>query len=116
MNMRMNIFYGDSKGRADVPGDSPSQATLKTALEVFRNLDQRSGFIGINLDERFVVQFAPTRGEVRVELLDTSGPSYDACMADSAFAESLIRAAAEGQDVFHVARASNHQWEHTDLA
>jgi hypothetical protein len=111
----MNIFYGDSKGREDVPGDSPFQATLETALEVFRNLDPRSGFIGINLDERFVVQFAPQRAGVRVELLDTSGPAFDACMADSRFAESLIRAAAEGRDVFQVARASNFEWEHTDL-
>jgi hypothetical protein len=114
--MRMNIFYGDSKGRADVSGNSPSQVTLETAVEVFRGLDPRSGFLGINLDERFVVQFATKRGGVHVELLDTSGPSYDACMADSAFAESLIRAAAQGQDVFQVARASNHEWEHTDLA
>ena len=113
----MNIFYGCSKGRADVPGDAPAQASLDTSLEVFRGLDPRSGFMGINLDERFVVQFAPQkRGGVRVELLDTSRPAFDACVADTQFAESLIRAIAEGHDVFQLARASNYEWEHTDMA
>jgi len=113
----MNIFYGSSEGRADVPGDSPTQASLDTTLAVFRGLDLRSGFLGIALDERFVLQFAPQkRGGVRVELLDTSGPAFDACLADPKFAESLIRAAAEGQDVFQIARASGYEWEHTDTA
>jgi len=112
----MNIFYGSSTGRADVPGDAPDAATLATALDVFRALDPRSGFMGINLDDRFVVQFAhQKRGGVRVELLDTSRPAIDACIADSEFAESLILAAAAGQDVFQIARASNNEWEHTDM-
>src|SRR5438128_2290139 len=113
----MNIFYGSSKGRADVPGDSPTQASLDTSLEVFRALDPRGGFMGINLDERFVVQFAPQkRGGIRIELLDTSRPAFDACVADTEFAESLIRAAAEGQDVFQIARASKYEWDLTDMA
>lgn len=112
----MNIFYGSSNGRPDVPGDAPTQASLDTSLQVFRGLDQRSGFMGINLDERFVVQFAPEkRGGIRVELLDTSRPAFDACVADAEFAESLIRAAAEGHDVFQIARASKYEWEHTDM-
>ena len=112
----MNIFYGSSKGRPDVSGDTPAQATLETVLEVFRALDPKSGFLGIDLDERFVLQFATHgRSGVRVELLDTSGPSCDSCLADPEFAESLIRAAAEGQDVFQLARAGEHEWEHMDL-
>jgi hypothetical protein len=112
----MNIFYGSSRGRADVAGDAAVPATLDTALEVFRALDQRSGFMGINLDARFVVQFALEKGDrVRVELLDTSRPAFDGCVADTEFAESLIRAAAAGQDVFGMARGSKYEWEHTDL-
>ncbi len=62
------------------------------------------------------IAFAPQEQGVRVELLDTSRPAFDGCVADNQFAENLIRAAAEGQDVFHIARASVYQWEHTDLA
>jgi hypothetical protein len=112
----MNIFYGSCSGRADVAADSPAEASLDTSLEVFRGLDPRRGFMGINLDERFVVQFArQKRGGIRVELLDTSRPSFDACVADAEFAESLIRAASEGRDVFAVARSSTYEWEHTDM-
>ena len=111
----MKIFYGDSAGKKDAPGEEPVDASLEFALEVFRGLDPRGGFMGINLDERYVVQFAPSKAGVRVELLDTAGPSFDGCGADAAFAEELIRAAFEGRDVFKVARASGYAWEHTDL-
>jgi hypothetical protein len=57
----MNIFFGSSQGRADVPAASPVGASLETALEIFRTIDPGSGFLGINLDERCVVQFAPRR-------------------------------------------------------
>ncbi len=113
----MNVFYTCSGSRADVPGDAPVFVTLEDALVIFRALDQSSGFMGVNLDERFAVQFAPqSREGVRVELLDTSHTAIDACVADSHFAESLIRAAAAGQDVFQMARGSKYEWEHTDMA
>ncbi len=74
------------------------------------------GDIGVALDDRYHLQLLQERQGVRVELLDSSIPAFDGCLADSAFAESLLRAAADGQDVFAVARASNYQWEHTSLA
>ena len=112
----MKTFYGNSAGRRDVSGDSPVEASLDTALAVFRGLDPRSGFMGVILDPQFTVQFAPQKqGGIRVELLDTSHPAFDACVADAAFAERLIRAAADGHDVFQIARASTYAWEHTDL-
>lgn len=113
----MNIFYGKSESRADVSGDSPVPASLETALDVFRGLDSRGGFMGIALDERFVLQLAHKKhGRVRVELLDTSIPAFDACDVDFEFAEGLIRAAAEGRDVFQIARASSYAWERLDMA
>ena len=79
----MKIFYGSSEGRADVPGDSPTEASLDTTLAVFRGLDPVSGFMGIALDERFVLRFATReRDGIRVELLDTSRPAFDAYIAD----------------------------------
>ena len=111
----MKIFYGDSKGKKDAPGEEPVEVSLEFALDVFRGLDPTGGFMGINLDERYVVQFAPNRNGTRVELLDTTGPSFDGCEADAAFAEELIRAAFDGRDVFAVARASDRAREHTDL-
>ena len=111
----MKIFYGDSAGRSDISGDYPVEASLDSALSVFRGLDSRSGYMGIILDPQFTVQFAPQKQGIRVELLDTSRPAFDACVADAAFAESLIRAAAAGHDVFQIARASTYEWEHTDL-
>ncbi len=112
----MDIFYCDSIGRVDVPGEAPAEASLDDALAAFRGLDPQVGFLGINLDEPYVLQFAPQApGRMRVELLDTSGPSLIGCNADAAFAESLIRAVAEGRDVFQIARDSDHEWERVDL-
>jgi hypothetical protein len=113
----MNIFHGKSAGRADVPCDSPTQMSLDTALAVFRGLDPKSGFIGIVLDDRFTLQlFTQRQGGVRVELLDTSIPAFDACLADTQFAESLIQAAADGRDIFQIARTRDYEWEHLDMA
>lgn len=115
----LEVYYGNFRsgvGLLEVHCDAPTQVSLDTALEVFRALDQRSGFMGINLDERFVVQFAcEEQGGVRVELLDTSRPAIDACVADAQFVERLIRTAAGGHDVFRIARASEYEWEHTDM-
>jgi hypothetical protein len=112
----MKIFYGNSASKRDISGDSPIEASLDTALSVFRGLDSRSGFMGIILDPQLTVQFAPQeQGGIRVELLDTLRLAFDACVADAAFAESLIRTVAVGQDVFLIARASTYEWEHTDL-
>jgi hypothetical protein len=113
----MNIFYGKSEGKADVPCDAPVAASLDSALAVFRSLAPQSGFLGVALDERFVLQMAHRKhGSVRIELLDTSIPAFDACDAEFEFAERLIRAAAEGHDVFQIARASNYDWEHLNMA
>ena len=113
----MNIFYGKSESRADVPSDAPVSASLDAALAVFRGLDPRSGFMGIVLDERFVLQMSHSKnGRARVELLDTSIPAFDACDTESEFAERLIRAAADGEDVFQIARASDYEWKHLDMA
>ena len=113
----MNIYYGKSEGRSDVPANAPVPASLDTTLEIFRGLDPRSGFMGVALDERFVLQMAHRKqGRVRVELLDTSIPAFDACDAEFEFAEGLIRAAANGQDVFRIARQGIYDWEHLDMA
>ena len=112
----MKIYYGSSGTRSDVSGDAPIEASLESTLDAFRELDPDEGFLGVILDPQFTLQFA-THGEdaIRVELLDTSLPAFDGCIADRQFAESLIRAAAAGQDVFNIARASRYQWEHTRL-
>lgn len=93
----MDIFYGSSYGRLGVPSDSPAQASVNTSLQVFRSLVPRTGFMGIILDEKCVLQLVPQiQGTIRVELLDSSRPAFNACIADAPFAERLIRAAAEG--------------------
>jgi hypothetical protein len=55
-------------------------------------------------------------GRVRIELLDTSIAAFDACNEGLEFAEGLIRATAEGQDVLQIARAGHYEWEHCDMA
>ncbi len=52
----MKLFYGKAKDRADVAGDSPAEASLVSALEIFRVLEPGKGFIGIALTERHVLQ------------------------------------------------------------
>lgn len=112
----MKLFYGKAKDRADVASDSPAEASLESALEIFRVLEPGKGFVGIALTERHVLQLlVDKRGDVRIELLDTAIPALDACLADRAFAESLLRAAAEGHDVFQIARDGGHNWDHLDL-
>jgi hypothetical protein len=113
----MKIFYGSSEGKPDVSGDSSIESSFETALEIFRGLDARSGFIGINLDSRFVLQIARVKHEkTRIELLDTSIPAVDACEAETKFAEHLIRAAFEGQNVFQIARADHYDWDHHNMS
>ena len=112
----MRIFYGSSAGRPDVPSEAPVDVGFDVALSVLRALDGRRGFLGVALDDRYTLQLLPQRGGIRVELLDSFIPSFDACVADSAFAEGLLRAASGTQDVFAIARASSHRWEHTSLA
>ncbi len=53
---RVKLFYGKAKDRADVAGDSPAEASLESALEIFRVLEPGKGFIGIALTERHVLQ------------------------------------------------------------
>jgi hypothetical protein len=112
----MKIFYGSSAGRADVSSEAPMEASLDTALAVYHNLDSRRGFMGVVLDERLHLQLLPRRAAVRIELLDSSKPAFDASDVSSEVAESLIRAAFDGQDVFQTARQATYEWEHTDLA
>ena len=113
----MKVFYAKSIGRSDVAAESPAEVPFEIALEIFRGLDSRSGFLGVELEERFVLQMAHEKsGRVRVELLDTTIPAFDACEADCVFAESLSRAAAEEKDVFKLAHDAPHDWEHLDMS
>jgi hypothetical protein len=113
----VKVFYGKSDGRPDVSCDHPVDTPLQEVLALFHALHPSSGFLGIDLDGRFFLHLGYRKQDgVRVELLDTSVPAFDSCQADHAFAEKLIRAAAEGQDVLQLVRASRYEWEHTDLA
>jgi hypothetical protein len=112
----MRIFYSSSAGRADVPFDNPIEVPLDFALSVLASLDTRKGFLGLVLDDRFTLQLLPNQNGARVELLDRSIPAFDSCDADMSFAENLLRVAADGQDVFAVARASSYLWTHTSLS
>jgi len=112
----MKIFYGLTAGKPDVSSNAPVEAPLDITLTIFRGLDPKSGFLGINLDPPHILQFLPQRrGGIRIELLDTSHPSLDFCVLTAAFAESLIHAAANGEDVFLLARSTTVVWTHLDL-
>ena len=105
----MKIFYGHSQGRADVSSETPVETTVDVALEVFRGLDACRGFMGVTLESPLCLQLLRRRGErVEVELLDSSRPALDRCEAHVDFAESLIRAAFEGREVFQVARQGDY--------
>ena len=113
----MRIFYGQSAGRPDVPADAPVDSTPAATLQIFRDLKPGQGFLSMPLDDRFVVNLLSKRNRcIRVELLDTSTPAFDACDTSPEFAEYLIHAAAAGQDVFQVARGASGHWEHWDLS
>ncbi len=73
--------------------------------------------MGIELADRFVLMLKPKkRSACELELLDTSIPAFDLGTSDLPFAEALIHAAAEGLDVFQIARAEIQDWEHWDLS
>jgi hypothetical protein len=94
----MNIYYGESTGKTDVPAKNPVETSLDTALGIFRSLDPRRGFIGIQLGERFKLQLLSKKnGMYSVELLDTSIPAWDKADVDPDLAESLIHAAFSGE-------------------
>lgn len=115
MTSDIRLRYSKSAGRKDA--DSPIEVSLETALDIFRGLDRREGFLVIPLNKRQTVQFVPLeQGGTRVELLDHPRGRIAACDADADFAERLIRAAAEpGTDVFEVAWDSKYQWERSDI-
>ena len=112
----MKIYFSHSASMSDIPAESPIEATLDTALALFRSLDLRKGFLGIVLDEYSTIQFLPQRGGIRIELLDTVRPAFDACVSEVGFVETLLHAAAQKHDVFAMAREKCSHWEHTDLA
>jgi len=62
--------------------------------------------MGINLDQRFTLQFAPGSDSVTIELLDTSLPTAEGTTGDAPFAESRSSAAAAGLDVFAIAKSN----------
>src|SRR3954447_14910959 len=111
----MRIFYGESLGWPDVPSKSPIDVSLENALEIFRKLHAARGFMGIQLDERSVLQLLSSKRATRIELLDSSVPAIDACYSDCRFAEQLIEAAANDEDVFQIARQRISQWDHLKL-
>jgi hypothetical protein len=111
----MLVFYSEAQGRPNVPAEAPADETLENVLTIFRSLDPRRGFMGIPLQESFVLQLLPTKKGVRIELLDSSRPAVDTCEADRAFAERLIEAASEGLDVCQIARQAVAEWDHTNL-
>ena len=112
----MLIYYGYSVNRPDVHCDSPVNESLDIVFSIFRALDHKRGFLAVMLDRPFVLQLSPrSRGRTVIELLDTCKRAFDECTADPELAEQLIRAAAAGHDVFHMARSSVSEWNHVDL-
>src|SRR5689334_17122829 len=112
----MKIFFKHSRGRLNVDSGSPIDESLAITLEIFRALEPKEGFLGVVLDERFILHILADRtGGARIELLDTSIPAFDSSVTEKSFAENLLRAAAEGRDVFALARNSSYKWEHTNL-
>jgi len=108
----MRIYYGEALGKQNVDNEHPVEETLEGTLSLLRSLDMRRGFLGVLLKDPYGLQFAPDKGKVRIELLDSSVPSMDWAKTDVAFAEELIKAADAGLDVFEIAKNSTNRWEH----
>jgi hypothetical protein len=111
----MLVFYSEAGGRSNVPAKAPKEESLEEVLAILQSLDTRRGFLGIPLRNSFVLQLLPSKKGIRVELLDKSRPSIDACDADIEFVEKLIRAAAGRLDVCQIARQTISKWDHMDL-
>lgn len=113
----MLVFYSKSEGKTDVPCESPVDLPVENVLEIFRNLNHRSGFLGINLKEPFVLQLLCRKKGIDIELLDSSIPAIDYCEdKESVLAEQLIIAAGNGDDVFKIARQKVPAWKHLKMS
>lgn len=113
----MLVFYSKSEGKPDVPCESPVDLPVENVLEIFRKLNPRSGFLGINLKESFVLQMLPGKKGIRIELLDSSIPAIDYFEGtEEALSEELIIAAGNGDDVFKIARQKLLAWKHLNLS
>jgi ATP-dependent RNA circularization protein (DNA/RNA ligase family) len=113
----MVIFYGNAEGRPNVAAKFPTDETLENTLTIFRTLNKRSGHLGIILKEPFVLQILKKQTSNRIELLDSSVPAADFYEeADDFLVEELIIAAADGRDVFQVARQKISVWENLKMA
>jgi hypothetical protein len=110
----MQIFYSESAGRNNVPAKNPVEQTVESTLNVFRDLNQKTGFLGVILDTQFVLQLLPNKNGVRIELLDSSKPSIDSCETDIDTAEEFIKAA-NNMNVLSFARQTIPSWRHLKL-
>lgn len=100
----MLTFYSLSSGRENVPNDAPIELSLQDALEVYRNLDEQHGFMGIRPHGAVDLKLIRQTGGTRVELLDSSIPAFGlADNVDAHVVEQLVTAASNGLDVFQLA-------------
>ena len=77
----MLIFYSESRGRPKYRGESPVRESLASTLDIICGLDSHPGFLGIPLSEHFALQLPPKKIGVRIELLNSSLPAADSCVA-----------------------------------
>lgn len=107
----MLTFYSLSSGRENVPSETPIELSLQDALEVYRNLDEQHGSMGIRPHGAVDLNLIRQTGGTRVELLDSSIPAFGlADNVDADVIEQLITAASNGLDVFQLARELIQCW------
>jgi len=112
----MVFYYSESLGRHNVPPETPMNEPASIALEVYRDLDPKRGFLCISVSSHTSIQFLCKKAElVCIELLDQSTASFDSAQASPEFGETLIHAIEEGKDVFSLARSSLSGWKHVEL-
>lgn len=90
---------GGCHGKSCVDADAPVERTLQETLRIFAGLHEPGSFLGIELDWRFVLQFAYEEGLIYTEILDTHTGTIEHCTLNVPLAEEVIRQAFNRGDI-----------------
>lgn len=111
----MKVFHHGSYQQTDVPSSSAVEHSVEQTLRLFAGLREEGSCIGIELDDRHVMQMRREDGALRTEILDKASRTIEHCILSWPLAEEVICAAFSGSDFRRVTQESFIQWQHENL-
>jgi|SRR5581483_3151623 len=112
----MRVFYHGCAHLPDVPAESPVERNEQEVLVLLNKLRGNGSFLGLELDDCFVLQFMYEQGAIHAEVLNRKSRSLEFCTLSVPLAEDSIRAASRGRPIKTVTEGARIEWRHERLA